>query len=109
MDRTHLGSRLVYYRVRRTTRSEAVSLHRDSLVRKLEVKPDSEYYDWLLAEVNRRFDVACCDTQDQFRREPKAVTRAGQIKGGERHEKDDRHAIDDRSRSEERRVGKECA
>ena len=98
VDRTHLGSRLVYYRVRRTTRSEAVSLHRDSLVRKLEVKPDSEYYDWLLAEVNRRFDVACCDTQDQLRREPKAVTRAGQIKGGERHEKDDRHAIDDRSR-----------
>ena len=99
VDRTHLGSRLVYYRVRRAVRSEAVSLHRDSLVRKLEVKPDSEHYDWLQAEINRRFDVACCDTQDQFRREPKAVTRAGQIKGGgERHEKDDRHGIDDRSR-----------
>ncbi len=99
VDRTHLGSRLVYYRVRRSTRLEAVSLHRDSLVRKLEVKPDSEHYDWLQAELNRRFDVACCDTQDQFRREPKAITRAGQLKGsGERHEKDDRHAIDDRSR-----------
>ena len=99
VDRTHLGSRLVYYRVRRTARLEAVSLNRDSLVKKLEVKPDSEHYDWLRAEINRRFDVACCDTQDQFRREPKAVTRAGQIKGGgERHEKDDRHAIDDRSR-----------
>ncbi len=99
VDRTHLGSRLVYYRVRRSARLEAVSLHRDSLVRKLEIKPDSEHYDWLLAEVSRRFDVACCSTQDQFRREPKAVTSAGQIKGsGERHEKDDRHAIDDRSR-----------
>jgi uncharacterized protein YPO0396 len=98
VDRTHLGSRLVYYRVRRSARLEAVSLHRDSLVKKLEVKPDSEHYDWLQAEINRRFDVACCDTQDQFRREPKAVTRAGQTKGGERHEKDDRHAIDDRSR-----------
>ena len=99
VDRTHLGSRLVYYRVRRIARLEAVSVNRDSLVRKLEVKPDSEHYAWLQAEINRRFDVACCDTQDQFRREPKAVTRAGQIKGGgERHEKDDRHAIDDRSR-----------
>ena len=99
VDRTHLGSRLVYYRVRRIARLEAVSVNRDSLVRKLEVKPDSEHSPWLQAEINRRFDVACCDTQDQFRREPKAVTRAGQIKGGgERHEKDDRHAIDDRSR-----------
>jgi uncharacterized protein YPO0396 len=36
---------------------------------------------------------------DQFRREQLALTRAGQVKGGgERHEKDDRHRIDDRSR-----------
>ena len=99
VDSTHLGSRFVYYRVRRTSRVEVVSLNRDSLVKKLEIKPDCEHYDWLHAEISRRFDVACCETQDQFRREPKAVTRAGQIKGGnERHEKDDRHAIDDRSR-----------
>ena len=99
VDRTHLGSRLVYYRVRRSARVEAVNLHRDSLVKKLDVKPDSEHYLWLQTEISRRFDVACCDSQEQFRREPKAVTRAGQIKGGgERHEKDDRHAIDDRSR-----------
>ena len=38
-------------------------------------------------------------TQEQFRRETRAITRAGQIKApGERHEKDDRHRIDDRSR-----------
>ncbi|HSV77861.1 MAG TPA: DUF3375 family protein [Ramlibacter sp.] len=35
----------------------------------------------------------------QFRRETRAVTRAGLLKApGERHEKDDRHRIDDRSR-----------
>ena len=50
-------------------------------------------------ELAHRFDVACCTTQDQFRREARAVTRAGQIKGrDERHEKDDRHRVDDRSR-----------
>ncbi len=38
-------------------------------------------------------------TQEQFRREKRAITRAGQIKApGERHEKDDRHRLDDRSR-----------
>jgi uncharacterized protein YPO0396 len=68
-------------------------------VRKLQVKPDSPFYDWLEREVAHRFDLACCENQDQFRRETRAITRAGQIKApGERHEKDDRHRLDDRRR-----------
>jgi uncharacterized protein YPO0396 len=99
VDRTHLKGRLVYFRVRAGSRTELPSLHPDSLARKLALKPDSPCYDWLEREVAHRFDVACCVTQDQFRREKKAITRAGQIKApGERHEKDDRHRIDDRSR-----------
>ena len=74
-------------------------MHRDSLVRKLATKPDSPHYDWLERELAHRFDVACCATQEQFRREARAITRAGQIKDPSgRHEKDDRHRIDDRSR-----------
>jgi uncharacterized protein YPO0396 len=34
----------------------------------------------------------------EFRRAARAITKAGQIKGGSRHEKDDRHHIGDRSR-----------
>jgi len=103
VDRTQLRGRLVYFRVRKTriktTPGDLPSLHRDSLVRKLAVKPDSPYYDWLERELAQRFDVACCATHEQFRRETKAITRAGQIKApGERHEKDDRHRLDDRSR-----------
>ena len=68
-------------------------------MRKLAVKPDSPLYDWLERELAHRFDVACCATQEQFRRETRAITRAGQIKDPSgRHEKDDRHRIDDRSR-----------
>lgn len=99
VDRTHLKGRLVYFRVRTGVRAETPSLHRDSLARKLAIKPDSPFYDWLEREIAHRFDVACCATQEQFRRETHAVTRAGQIKSrGERHEKDDRHRLDDRSR-----------
>lgn len=99
VDRTHLKGRLVYFRVRDGVRTEVPSLHPDSLARKVAVKPDSPYYDWLEREIGRRFDVACCVTQEQFRREARAITRAGQIKApGERHEKDDRHRIDDRGR-----------
>lgn len=99
VDQTHLRGRLVYFRVRTITRGELPSLHRDSLARKVAVKPDSPFYDWLEREVAHRFDDVCCATQEQFRREIRAVTRAGQIKApGERHEKDDRHRIDDRTR-----------
>jgi uncharacterized protein YPO0396 len=99
VDRTHLRGRLVYFRVRTTVRGELPALHPDSLVRKLAIKPDSPFYDWLERELAHRFNVACCITSEQFRRETRAMTRAGQIKSpGERHEKDDRHRIDDRRR-----------
>ena len=99
VDKTDLKGRLVYFRVRESRRREPPSLHPDSLVRKLSIKPGSEFHAWLDLELAHRFDVACCATGEQFRREPRAVTRAGQIKmPGERHEKDDRHRIDDRAR-----------
>jgi uncharacterized protein YPO0396 len=102
VEREHLHARLVYFRVlpvRKGQRVEATDLHADSLARKLAIKPDSPFYAWLESEIARRFNLACCTSPDQFRREKAAITRSGQIKApGERHEKDDRHRIDDRSR-----------
>ena len=99
VDHTHLKARLVYYRVRASNRSDIPDTHRDSLARKLGIKSDSPFYQWLERELAHRFDYACCATPEQFRREARAITRAGQIKApGERHEKDDRHRIDDVSR-----------
>jgi len=101
VDRTHLGGRLVYYRVRsNNARSDgsASTLDPLSLVRKLRILPESPLASWLEGEISRRFDYACCDSMDRFRREPRAITRSGQIKGsGERHEKDDRRHITDRA------------
>ena len=99
VDSAHLRGRLVYFHVRGRRTGDLSDLHHDSLVRKLAIKPDSPHYDWLERELSVRFDVACCATQEQFRRETRAITRAGQIKDPSgRHEKDDRHRIDDRSR-----------
>lgn len=99
VDSTNLGNRLVYYRVRANVVPDQRSLPANALARKLAIKPESAFYGWIEAELGRRFDHACCDKLDEFRREKRAVTRNGQIKaGGERHEKDDRHRLDDRSR-----------
>ncbi|GGG01854.1 MULTISPECIES: ATP-binding protein [Cysteiniphilum] len=99
VDQTHLKGRIVYYRVRERSTTNSYSLHPDSLVHKLSIKSDSPFYIWLENELMHRFDLACCDTQEQFRREKKAITQNGQTKGGnERHEKDDRFALADQSR-----------
>jgi len=98
VDTTHLKGRLVYYLVRMVGRETAFDLHTDSLVRKLSVKPDSEFYSWVEKELADRFNYACCEDITQFHREPQAITARGQIKsGGKRHEKDDRRDIGDRS------------
>jgi len=77
--------------------SRELGLH--SLVNKLELKNDSNCYDWLLAQLAKRFDYSCCENLTDFRRSPRAITLNGQIKsGGDRHEKDDRHTLQDRSR-----------
>jgi uncharacterized protein YPO0396 len=99
VERTHLGKRLVYFRLRETRRQPVGDLHPDSLARKLSILPMSPCYEWLERELAARFDVACCVDLERFRREVEAVTPAGQIKRkGERHEKDDRTRIDDRTR-----------
>ncbi len=98
VDQTALRGRLVYYKVHPTRPADVPELPADALLRKLSIKPDSPFYGWLEQALWQRFNVVCCTTQEQFRREPRAITRAGQIKGGERHEKDDRHALADRSR-----------
>ena len=99
VDRNNLRGRLVYFRVRENAASPAADVSANILPGKLALKEDSPLYRWLWAELVSRFSYACCSSMDEFRREPKAITRNGQIKSSDkRHEKDDRYNIDDRSR-----------
>lgn len=98
IDDANLGERLVYHRVRAEMTGEPRSLPANALARKIAVRPDSPFYAWLESELHSRFDHACCNRLDEFRREMRVVTRNGQVKhDGERHEKDDSHLFDDRS------------
>jgi uncharacterized protein YPO0396 len=106
VDRTSLAGRLVYYRVRprtlgelRDENGEGLAIRPDSLPEKLELRPQSEFFEWLQFEITRRFNYVCCTHLDDFRRERTALTLAGQIKSASgKHEKDDRYRIDDRTR-----------
>ncbi|MGA2190058.1 MAG: ATP-binding protein, partial [Steroidobacteraceae bacterium] len=100
VDRTHLRGRLVYLRIRESSvRSAPRSASPQSVVRKVEIRPDGAFYPFLERELTENFDYACCDSIEQFNRLPRALTRSGQIKANERrHEKDDRRLLDDRTR-----------
>ena len=100
VELTHLRGRLVYYRVPAQV-AAAPRWPQDlrALAHKLETKADSPFRDWLDGELCRRGDLTCTEDLDEFRRLPRALTPKGQIKSdGARHEKDDRHRLDDRSR-----------
>ena len=99
VEKTHLKGRLVYFRVNEKQIERFESPAVNSLFHKVRIKNDSVFYDWLAAEIAKRFDYYCAESLEDFRRQPKAITLQGQIKSSaSRHEKDDRHAINDRSR-----------
>ena len=98
IDGRHLKERVVYYQVPAaalTGRIAPPQATRGTLAAKLEVNPETPFAAWLERELAGRADLECVETMAQFRRAARAITKAGQIKGGSRHEKDDRHRIGD--------------
>ena len=98
VDARHLGTKIVYFRVPervapRPSRAREPGLH---LVDCLEIAEDAAYAAWLRAELERRADHRCVEDVTGFAIARRAVTRAGQVKDVDRHEKDDRRRVDDR-------------
>ena len=94
----HLAARVVYYRVTEPAAGKTLpGWGPNALAAKLDVKA-TPFASWVERELEHRADHECVETMAEFRRLPKAITKAGQVKGkGGRHEKDDRRRIDDRS------------
>ena len=57
---------------------------------------DGPFRDYLRDELVKRAGYRCVDTVAEFRDAERAVTRAGQVRSGDRHEKDDRSRVDTR-------------
>lgn len=99
VHRTHLKGRFVYYRVTTAAPNPMQrALDPQQVPHKLEIKQDNDAVSqWLREQLVRQFSYVCCDIE-QFQHETRAITVKGLIKhGGERHEKDDRFQIGDRS------------
>jgi uncharacterized protein YPO0396 len=98
VNENHLNGRLIFHRVpgdRQYRPHHPENLR--ALRHKLEIKPDTPYYDWLENEIIERYDYTCCETMAEFDRAQRAITPTGLSKsGGHRYEKDDRRRLDDR-------------
>lgn len=96
INNNYLGQRLVYYRTGAVENQRVKSISTDSLVLKLNIK-ECNQSQWLKTELRHRFDYACVDSIQSFRRADRALTREGQVKHSKtRHEKDDRRSVSDR-------------
>ncbi len=95
----HLGTKVVYHRVpdRQVPLQSAAGSGTLRLHETLEVQPGpcSRYVESQLARIA---DHECVETLEAFRASRRAVTREGQVRSGERHEKDDRSRVDDATR-----------
>lgn len=90
-----VGAKLVYERV--ASRRMPLQRHGSSallLADCMEAK-EGPFREYLLDELTKRADYRCTETLAEFRDERRAVTREGQVRSGDRHEKDDRHRVDD--------------
>ncbi|MGB3848820.1 MAG: SbcC/MukB-like Walker B domain-containing protein [Tunicatimonas sp.] len=98
VNQTNLRGRLVYYRTAAaSTYTSADVIADNSLLHKIDIKPDTPFEDWLERELEKRFDYACANTMSEFQSLSYAITREGLVKQGRaRHEKDDRRALSDR-------------
>lgn len=101
VNRRSLRGRLVYHHIpaNYTQQRRDISPLRPSLVNKINIKTNTDFYDWLTDQLLEYHDLTCCESLEEFRRESFAITREGQVKTGRgRHEKDDRFDVYDRSR-----------
>lgn len=97
VESAHLGTRLVYERVLAGADPGQVPDDPRYLAYKVAVA-QNESADWVLGELNRRFDYLCVSSVAELRAITRGVTRSGQIRhSSTRHEKDDRRRLDDRT------------
>ncbi|BBZ06326.1 ATP-binding protein [Mycolicibacterium doricum] len=89
------GAKLVYERVpQHRVRLQPTGHDGLLLADCIEVR-EGPFDEYLRTELLKRADYRCATSLGQFRSERRAVTREGQVRSGDRHEKDDRHRVDD--------------
>ncbi|HVI46858.1 MAG TPA: SbcC/MukB-like Walker B domain-containing protein [Chitinophaga sp.] len=91
INENNLHTRLVYHVIEDETYTMLrMPTEKDSLLQKIDIKPGTEFKEWLQKQLIDQFDYICTDDLKAFNRARKAVTSNGLTRQASRHEKDDR-------------------
>ncbi len=97
-DNKNRGMRFEYFKVPQNIKQSnfQADIDPDSVVNKIDIKPDIHFEEWLQAELYKRFNLRCVSLEE-FQKQSNVITREGQFKTGSlRHTKDDRRDLWDR-------------
>ena len=101
LESRHLGLRFDFDAVPDRVDVPPLPAGQASVVRRVTVQPtphNETLAQWVHKTLRERFDYTCVDDPSEMREHRRALTRAGQIKNGPHHTKDDRFKVDDPSR-----------
>ncbi|MFY0252661.1 ATP-binding protein [Chitinophaga sp. 30R24] len=91
INENNLQTRLVYHKVEnRSYTMLRMPTEQESLLQKIDLKPGTEFKEWLMEQLLDQFDYTCTDDMKVFNQARKAVTSNGLTRQATRHEKDDR-------------------
>jgi len=96
-DKNKRGVKLDYIPVPHSFKANySKEIDDDSVVNKIDIKPDSPFEEWLQSELEQHHNLKCVSLEE-FQRQPKdVITKEGQFKRGKKHTKDDRRELWDR-------------
>jgi uncharacterized protein YPO0396 len=91
INETNIRGRIVYHKIDEKRPPNIFYEEVDnSVASKIEIKPKTQFRDWIEAQLQHQFDYICCDTLEDFNRHRRAITINRLKKDADRHEKDDR-------------------
>ncbi len=92
------GLRIQFHRVPASNSEPPPQPERDTVAGCLNHRQDHPLSRWVQGEVVRQFNHRCCRDTVELESVRFGLTREGLIRGGTRHDKDDRSAVGDRTR-----------
>jgi uncharacterized protein YPO0396 len=91
INNTNIRGRIVYHKVdEKRPPNIFYEEIENSVASKIEIKPKTQFRDWIEAQLQHQFDYICCETLEEFNRHRRAITKNRLKKDADRHEKDDR-------------------
>ena len=102
-DKNRRGIKLDYFPVPqnfkpKTQYVQYTEIEADSVVKKIEIKNNPYFEDWLQDNLKQHFNLKCVGIDEFQKTRQDAVTITGQYKKGKKHTKDDRTGLWDRTK-----------